>query len=205
MFARVRAQLSYANVVASLALAVALGGTSYAAVKLPAGSVGTKQLKRNAVISSKVEPGSLQLSDFRRSDRARLRGPAGLRGAAGVSGAAGPAGPAGPAGAAGPAGPQGAVGPRAVTLFAHVTDVGDLSYGSGVSAVARTAAGTYEVTFDRSVAGCVALGTIGSPGFRDSDTTLYADVGVPNDNTVGVEIQHTGALADNSFHLGVFC
>ena len=159
-----------------------------------------KQLKRNAVISSKVKPGSLQLSDIRRSDRALLRGPAGPRGAAGISGAAGPAGPAGPAGQ------QGAVGPRAVTLFAHVADDGVLGYGSGVSTVERTAAGVYDVTFDRSVVDCVALGTIGSPGFRDDDTRLYADVGAPlDDNTVQVQIHHDGALADNSFNLGVFC
>jgi len=29
--------------------------------------------------------------------------------------------------------------------------------------------------------------------------------GDPDDNTVQVEIQHAGALAGNSFHLGVFC
>ena len=62
------------------------------------------------------------------------------------------------------------------------------------------------MTFDRSVVECVALGTIGSPGFRENDTRLYADIGDPNDdNTVQVQIYHQGALADNSFHLGVFC
>jgi hypothetical protein len=40
---------SPALVVACLALAVALGGTSYAAVILPKNSVGTAQLKRGAV------------------------------------------------------------------------------------------------------------------------------------------------------------
>ena len=203
MFARVRDKLTYANVVASLALVAAMGGTSYAAVTLPAGSVGKKQLKRNAVISSKVKPGSLRLSDFRGSDRARLRGPAGLRGAAGVAGAAGPAGRAGPTG---PAGPQGAVGPRAVTLFAHVADDGVLGYGSGVSAVERTAAGVYDVTFDQSVVECVALGTIGSPGFRDSDTTsLRRCRRSRRQHRPGRDLASGGALADNSFHLGVFC
>lgn len=41
--------LSYANVVATLALFVALGGVSYAAIVLPANSVGPKQLRPNAV------------------------------------------------------------------------------------------------------------------------------------------------------------
>ena len=38
---RVRERLSYANVVATLALFIALGGASYAAVTLPHDSVGT--------------------------------------------------------------------------------------------------------------------------------------------------------------------
>lgn len=45
---------SPAMVVASIALAVALGGTSYAAITLPKNSVGTKQLKKNAVKRSKI-------------------------------------------------------------------------------------------------------------------------------------------------------
>lgn len=46
-------------VVACLALLVALGGTGYAAIKLPANSVGTKQLKRGAVTGVKVKSNAL--------------------------------------------------------------------------------------------------------------------------------------------------
>lgn len=46
-----RSRLSYANVVSTLALFVALGGASYAAVELPAHSVGSKQLKARSVTS----------------------------------------------------------------------------------------------------------------------------------------------------------
>jgi hypothetical protein len=42
------------NAVGYLALFVALGGTSYAALSLPAGSVGTKQLRNGAVTSRKL-------------------------------------------------------------------------------------------------------------------------------------------------------
>jgi hypothetical protein len=62
------------NAIAYLALFVALGGTSFAATRLPANSVGTKQLKKGAVVSSKlhadavtsasVKAGSLLASDF---------------------------------------------------------------------------------------------------------------------------------------------
>jgi hypothetical protein len=81
----------YANVTATLALIVALGGTSYAAVVLPRNSVGSKQLKKaavtnsklrtNAVTSATVRNGSLRAKDFKAGQL--------------------PAGPAGPAGAAG--------------------------------------------------------------------------------------------------------
>jgi hypothetical protein len=46
---RVASKLSYANVTATLALFVSLGGASYAAVTLPTGSVGRKQLQPGAV------------------------------------------------------------------------------------------------------------------------------------------------------------
>ena len=57
---------SPAMVIACLALVVALSGTSYAVVlALPVNSVGTAQLKANAVISSKVKNHSLLGVDFK--------------------------------------------------------------------------------------------------------------------------------------------
>ena len=78
---------SHATVAAYMALFIALGGTSYAAVKLPRNSVGASQIKAGGVGSSEVKNRSLRKVDFKASDL--------------------PAGPAGPAGAQGPAGPQG--------------------------------------------------------------------------------------------------
>lgn len=45
---------TYANVTSTLALFVALGGVSWAATTLPRNSVGSAQLKRNAVTASDV-------------------------------------------------------------------------------------------------------------------------------------------------------
>ena len=42
-------------VVAVIALIAALGGTSYAAVKLPKGSVGNRELKKNAVTTANIK------------------------------------------------------------------------------------------------------------------------------------------------------
>src|SRR4051794_13706935 len=56
---RIRSKLSYANVMATLAVFIALGGTSYAVTALPRNSVGTKQLRRHAVTNSKIAPGAV--------------------------------------------------------------------------------------------------------------------------------------------------
>jgi hypothetical protein len=69
---------SPAMVVACIALAVALGGTSYAAVNLAPASVGNKHLKRNAVTSLKVKDRSLLARDFKAGQVPR--GARGLKG-----------------------------------------------------------------------------------------------------------------------------
>jgi hypothetical protein len=101
---------SPALVIAVAALVVALGGTSYAALHLGAGSVGAKQLKRNSVRSSKVANGSLLARDFKAGQLpAAKRGTPGPAGAQGPQGDQGAAGQPGAPGATGPAGPtQGA-------------------------------------------------------------------------------------------------
>jgi hypothetical protein len=52
---KIRARLTFANLVACLALFVALGGASYAATQLPKGSVGARQLKNGAVTTAKLK------------------------------------------------------------------------------------------------------------------------------------------------------
>lgn len=56
---RLPSKITYANVVATLALFIALGGVSWAAVKLPKNSVGTKQIKKNAVTSAKIKKNAI--------------------------------------------------------------------------------------------------------------------------------------------------
>ncbi len=62
-----RTKLSYANVMATVAVFLALGGGAYAATQLKNNSVGTKQLKNNSVTGQKVKDGSLSGADINSS------------------------------------------------------------------------------------------------------------------------------------------
>ncbi len=136
MAGRARKGISYANVVSTLALFIALGGVSYAAVKLPAHSVGTRQLRNNAVNGEKVRNHSLTALDI---VGGLPRGPKGDTGATGPGGASGVQGPKGDAGApgapgdAGPPGDDGAPGASGVVSTHGFTgSIGDIiGTGSG--------------------------------------------------------------------------
>src|SRR5689334_19857532 len=109
VLARLRSRLTYANVTATLALFIALGGTSYAALKLPRNSVGPAQIKTGAVSSSELRDRGIRLRDLAPSARASLRG---------ATGQIGPTGPPGPAGAS------------ATKYFASVSSAGELLRGN---------------------------------------------------------------------------
>jgi hypothetical protein len=49
----------YANVTSTIALVVALGGTSYAAIKLPRNSVTSQTVKDKSLLSKDFKPGQL--------------------------------------------------------------------------------------------------------------------------------------------------
>lgn len=145
---------SPALVVACLALAIALSGTAVAAsVALAPNSVGTPQLKNNAVTTAKVKNGSLLRADFRAGQApAGPAGPAGPPGPAGAAGAAGPAGPAGPSDAytrflAGPIAIPG-IGTTIVNLTIPqagkyvISSKAFVSGGVAASALCRLVAGT---------------------------------------------------------------
>lgn len=67
-----RPRLTYANVVASLALFIALGGASYAATSLPKGSVGTDQIQAEAVRTGKVADDAVTVVKLAQGVRERL-------------------------------------------------------------------------------------------------------------------------------------
>lgn len=119
-----RSKLTYANVIATIALFLALGGGAWAATTLPKNSVGSSQLKNGAVTGGKVKNGSLVAGDFASGQLpAGPTGPAGPkgepgetgprgRGVQGEPGEPGERGPRGERGAPGPEGAQGDEGPQ---------------------------------------------------------------------------------------------
>lgn len=139
-----RPKLSYANVVATLALFVALGGSSYAAVQLGANSVKSRNIgkgqvrssdiARNSVNSSKVRDSSLLARDFK---------PGQL-----------PAGPAGERGEAGPRGEKGDPGDPGLSGLERVYVSGTLTASeSPKSAVAKCAAGKVAISGGYDISG----------------------------------------------------
>jgi hypothetical protein len=194
MIGRIRPSFTYANVIATLALFLALGGGAYAALKLPKNSVGSKQIKPNAVSGSKVKNGSLQVSDFKTGQI--------------------PAGPKGDQGIQGPQGIQGiqgVPGEPATKLFAHVSAFGGVSYGSGAVSATHDGApgsGTYTVTFNRNLSGCVALATAGAgqggtlPSQSGAGVVVTASI---SGSTVLVDTTQPSTHNDFDFHIAVFC
>jgi hypothetical protein len=183
MLRRVLDRLTYANVVATLALFIALGGTSYAALKLPKNSVSSTQIKTGAVHSSEISDRTIRLQDLSTSARRSLRGQTGAQGAPG------PAGPAGPA---------------AVKHFAAVSAAGGFVRGDAKSGGRDSAIGTYTVGFGESVSGCAYSATLGT---ADAGTAPAGRITV-NDHggSVGVQTYDAaGSPTDLPFHLIVAC
>jgi hypothetical protein len=109
---RARHRLTYANVTATIALFLALGGTSYAAVVITGrnvkdGSLTGADVKTNSLSGSDVRDGSLLARDFKAGQL-----PTGPKGDSGPAGAPGAKGDAGPAGAPGPQGDKGDKGDK---------------------------------------------------------------------------------------------
>jgi hypothetical protein len=194
----------YANVTSTMALIVALGGTAYAANTIRSSDIVNGQVKRvdianNAVTSGKVANNSLRVNDFRASDRALLRGPAGAAGLPGATGATG---------APGAKGDPGTPGADATTLFAAGDADGSLQRSSGGVSVNKFGTGLYRLTFPESVEGCVAIASIGATTAGNNTQSGGAAATINPSLGVGVTTVRTavGATAtDLPWATAVFC
>ena len=182
-----RPHLTYANAVSSLALFIALGGSSYAAITLPRNSVGSAQIRTAAVTGSEIKNGAIHSTDIAKGTRTALHG------------AAGPTGPAGAAGAQGPAGAP------AVSYFAAISPAGVATRGDATSAAhVEGGSGSYTVGFARSVSSCAYTAVLGG---TDQTTQAAGYATVRDDGgKAGVQTYDTaGNPADRAFHLIVAC
>lgn len=175
MIGWLRQRFTYANVAATAALVVALGGTSYAALTLPHDSVGSKQIRKGAVNSRHIRNGSIRLNDVGASARAALRGRRG------------------PAGA------------PAVKHFAAVSSGGGFLRGDATSGGHTVeGSGTYTVGFDESVSACAydaTLGSVDGSAVQPGHVTVTDVGGRVQVQTYDV----AGNPADIPFHLVVAC
>jgi len=160
---------SPALVVACIALALSLGGVSYAALRLPANSVGTRQVINGSLLKGDFKAGQLP------------RGARGPRGFAGAAGATGPAGPAGPGGVQGVQGVQGPPGPVSITYVA--------------SAITALPNGTQQDAFADCPAGMVVTG---GGAFSSSTSTAVSIESSALGTTTGSSIDEWGVTMNNT-------
>jgi hypothetical protein len=140
----VKARLSYANVAATLALFLALSGTTVAGAQalitsrdVVDHSLTGVDIANHSLSGTDIKAGSLGSGAF--SDAAL----ANLRGADGADGATGPAGPAGKAGDPGPAGTQGPPGPGIATTVVSGPDVSNYQDLTAIVSTTLSEAGDY--------------------------------------------------------------
>ena len=206
-------QPRFADVTSLLALFVALGGTSYAALSLPGNSVGKGQIRSGAVGKSEARHGAIGKSEIRGSAVGKSEIAASGVGAAEVRRDAIDTTELRDAGIKlddlEPAARTALADVAAVTFRTSVTSQGSAAAGNAKSTV-RRGPGEYVVDVGRDVSACQLAATLA--GVKSGNAvepakagliTATADAGA---NTVGVSVKDaTGAPLDAPFHLLVAC
>ena len=99
--------------------------------------------------------------------------------------------------------------PEAEALSHHavVTPQGVLTRGRGVSSVARTGVGRYQVVFNRDVRGCAYVASLGDAGAAGPpEGQVSTSALATNVNAVSIRAESSaGNPADRPFHLIVSC
>ena len=175
---------SPALVVAGLALAVSLGGTGYAAVVLPANSVGTAQLKNGAVVGTKVKTHSLVAANFR---------PGAL-----------PKGDPGPVGLPGPAGPKGDPAAKAWAVV-RGADGAIVRQSGGVTAAKPAGQGLYTLTFPQSVSECAPIVTLSSTNATPEEGFASAATGAQATQYTVQTLNAGGGHENRTFSIALLC
>lgn len=158
---QVRSRLTYANVMASVAVFIALSGGAYA-LSLGKNSVRSKQIKDGQVTSADVKDNGLIGTDI---DEDTLQIPAGKEGPRGPKGDSGNPGVQGPVGPQGLQGAQGSPGVSGVELISTVSPLNQSQ--SPKVATATCPAGKTVIGSGASIGGTFTSG---------SSTNTYAAV-----------------------------
>lgn len=224
MLTRIRARLTYANVVSTLCIFIVLGGVAVAADVVPfakeAGFAKRAGKAKKAKQANKVD-GLSASTKPRKNKLLALDGdktfPAKVlpEGFAGPAGPQGDQGPAGPQGEKGEEGETGAAGDPATNLLASVSaNCGSLSRGVGAVSVALGAAARCDVRFNRDVSQCFPIAIVRSTGFDQPGRVSAGaapDAGFGDLDTNEVAVLFHDASGDLSttvrepFTLAVFC
>jgi Collagen triple helix repeat (20 copies) len=175
-----RIRLTYANVVASLALFAALGGSSYAAISITGkqvrdGSLSGRDVHNATLTSRDVRDQSLLARDFNADQLpAGAKGDPGPQGAKGDKGDPGPQGSQGPTGPAGPKGDKGDPGaPGTARAFARVDAEGRLEVGKGLTVSPITEGQTcVRPTADSGIVAAAAAPVVSPTGNQFSVPTV---------------------------------
>ena len=164
MLRKLRARLTYANVVSTIALVAAVGGgTAYAATKIGTNNIryhavtGSK-LASNAVTPSKIKNNAVTGTDIRKSTITASDVKDGsLLAADFASGQL----------------PKGDKGDPGVAIFGVVNAAGGVLSQRGVAGVGSTDAGAYTVTIGQPVSACAVMATL--LGGKAGRTMLVVD------------------------------
>jgi hypothetical protein len=172
--------LTYANVMATIGVFLALGGASYAAIKLPANSVGSRQIKDGAVASADIKNHSIKAGDFK----------GGL--------------PSGPRGARGPKGDAGAAAAKYWARIGGGTTPAVNASSGGVTVTRGTNLETH-VTFPTDVSKCAATLTIRSGTAGRSIRIVTSSAGATINVFTSLLSGGTVETTTDAYDIAVFC
>jgi hypothetical protein len=186
MFSGIRRHITYANVVATLALVFAMSGGALAARHYLINS--TKQLSPKVLKA--------------------LKGHKGANGPTGPKGSVGPQGPKGEPGLQGSKGDPGTAG--SILRWAAVNADGTVVASSGLSSTANTrqSTGLYLVDFNTNIRGvCAPVASIGTNDATAASSGEIATNFVASpESTLRVRtFNDAGTLTDMPFHVVVLC
>jgi hypothetical protein len=194
---RFRKRLSFANVISALALFIALGGTSYAAITLPANSVGRTQIRSSGVGQSEIAANAVGRSEIRTGGVAQkeLRnnsvGPGEIR-----DGRISPADLS-------DATKNDVAELKGVTFRVAATEAGAATGGNAKSVTRTTDPGVYSVDFGQDVSACQVSATIAGAGATPGLVTVTP--GASTSLLTVSTFDNAAAAANRPFQLLVAC